>query len=98
MRNSSSDFTAVLRDELGIHILKCKIINDKQLVFQTYNKTSQLLSPQFKINADFGVLPFVNPNKTERKLFEALKSTKNVNRNSLIGYYQRFKLMTIAQN
>lgn len=91
----NSDFTAVIRDASGVHILKCKIIDDNYLIFQMYNKTKGILTPTFKIKADFGLLKYVKPNKWQKQLEESLALTKNVNRYSLIGYYQQFKLNSL---
>lgn len=96
MSNTNSDFTAIVKDDYGVHILKCKIIDDKHLVFQMLNKTTEILSPQFKIKADFGVLKYCNPSKFQKEIEESFCLTKNVNRNSLVGYYQQFKLQALV--
>jgi len=96
MSKVKSDFTAVVRDESGVHILKCKIIDDKHLIFQMYNKTKEVLTPQFKIKADFGMLKYVSPTKWQKEFEASRELTKNVNRNSLIGYYQQFKLQALV--
>ena len=96
MSKSKSDFTAIVKDESGVHILKCKIIDDQHLIFQMLNKTKDILTPQFKIKADFGMLKYVSPNKWQKQFEESKGLTKNVNRNSLVGYYQQFKLQALV--
>jgi predicted phosphoadenosine phosphosulfate sulfurtransferase len=77
MNKSKSDFTAVFKDDCGVHILKCKIIDDKHLVFQMLNKTTEMLSPQFKIKADFGVLKYCNPSKLQKEIDESARASLN---------------------
>ena len=96
MSKTNSDFTAIVRDESGVHILKCKIIDDTHLVFQMLNKTKGVLTPQFKIPADFGVLGYTKPSDWQKKYLEEKKLSKNVNRNSLIRYYNQFKLQALV--
>ena len=95
---SKSDFTAVVRDEYGVHILKCKILNEEFLVFQSLNKSTEILTPQFKIKADFGRLKYVSPNKIQKQIEESSKLTKNINRDSLVGYYEHFKLQSLVNS
>ena len=95
MSKVQSDFTSIVRDESGVSILKCKIIDDKYLIFQMYNKTKEVLTPQFKIKADFGMLKFVSPTKWQKQFEASSKLIKNIDRNSLIGYYNQFKLKAL---
>jgi hypothetical protein len=96
MSKANSDFTAIVKDDSGVHILKCKIIDEQHLIFQMLNTTKDTLTPQFKIKADFGMLKYIKPNKWQKEFEESKKFTKNVNRNSLIGYYNQFKLMALV--
>jgi len=96
MIKENSDFTAVVKDDYGVHILKCKIIDEQYLIFQMMNKTTETLSPQFKIKSDFGMLKYVKPDKLQKEIEESFALTKNVNRNSLIGYYMQFKLKSMV--
>jgi hypothetical protein len=96
MSKTNSDFTAIVKDDCGVHILKCKIIDDQHLAFQMLNKTKGILTPAFKIKADFGLLKYCSPNEWQKEFEESRKLTKNVNRNSLIGYYQQFKLNALV--
>lgn len=96
VKTVNSDYTAVVRDDSGIHVLKCKILDEHNLLFQMLNKKNNTVTPLFKIKADFGLLKFA-PSKNKfiaeiyKKFDEEKKLTKNVNRNSLIGYYQQIK-------
>lgn len=92
MLKLNSDYTAVYRDKNGIHILKAKIIDDNFLYFQMFNKTKNILLPVFKIRANYGVLPFLKPNESQKKFEADLCLTKNINRNRLILYFKQFEL------
>ncbi len=93
----NSDFTAVVRDEYGVHILKCKILDEHELLFQMLNKTKNILLPVYRIKADYGVLRWALPkDKFLRELYKEIedssKLTKNIRRANLLGYYSQFKL------
>jgi hypothetical protein len=92
MDSLKSDFTAIIRDNNGISILKAKIIDEHYLWFQMYNKTKNVLLPCFKIRADYGLLKFCKPTKREKEMEERWSKTDSVNRESLINYYNHFKL------
>ena len=90
--NLNSDFTAVVRDEYGIHILKCKIIDEHKLLFQMLNKTKNILLPCYEIQADYGMLKYLNPNEIQKQIEESLSLTSSIDRNRLLLYYSQFKL------
>lgn len=94
--NMKSDFTAVVRDEYGVHILKCKIIDEKRLYFQMLNKTKDVLLPCYEINADFGLLKFVKPNSTQKMIENKMSLTSNISRRTLLRYYSQFKLNALV--
>lgn len=87
-----SDFTAVVKDEYGITILKCKIIDKHKLLFQMYNKTKNILLPCYEIEADYGLLKYCKPDSIQKQIEKKLSLTSSVNRNRLISYYNHFKL------
>lgn len=87
-----SDLTAVKRDEYGTHIIKAKIINETELYVQFFNKTKNVLTPVFKIPANFGILPYIKPNEVQKEIEENLKLTKNIRRKNLLCYYNSFQL------
>jgi len=95
MNKVNSDFTAVIKDEVGVHVLKCKIIDEQYLMFQMLNKTKNILTPVFKIKADFGGLKYVKPNTLQKELERKLSLTQNINRQTLIMYYNQFKLQSL---
>lgn len=88
----NSDFTAVVRDEYGVHILKCKILNEHELIFQMLNKTKNILLPAYRIKADHGMLKRVKPDAFWKKIYKERALTKSVKRKTLLRYYSSFKL------
>ncbi len=90
--NLNSDFTAVVRDEYGIHILKCKIIDEHKLLFQMFNKTKNIVLPCYEIQADYGMLKYCKPNSIQKQIEKSLSLTSSVNRRRLLSYYSHFKL------
>lgn len=93
----NSDFTAVVRDEYGVHILKCKILDEHELLFQMFNKTKNILLPMYRIKADYGCLRHIPPKdkfmkEFYKKIEDDSKLTKNIRRKTLLRYYSQFRL------
>jgi hypothetical protein len=88
----NSDFTAVVRDEYGVHILKCKILDKHELLFQMLNKTKNILLPVYRIKADYGMLKMIKPDAFWKEREKEQTLTENVRRKTLLCYYSQFKL------
>jgi len=84
--------TSVVRVENEIHILKCKIIDTTNVLFQIYNKTKGVLLPCYKIKANYGLLKFINPDSKQKEYYNRLSLTSSINRNTLIRYYHKLQL------
>lgn len=81
MKVVKSDYTAIYKDEYGTHIIKCKILNTEDFLFQVYNKTKNIKLPCFKLKAGYWEL---------FKQKESNWTTKDLSRQNLIWCYKVF--------
>ena len=92
MQRETADFTAVVREDNEVHILKAKIVDEKNLYFQMHNRTRNVTTPCFQIPANFGGAKWVKEDKITRAIDEHISLTRNLNRVRLVQYYNVFKL------
>ena len=92
MQRETADFTAVVREDNEVHILKAKIADEHHLYFQMHNRTRNVTTPCFKIPANMGWAKWLTEDKFTRAMDERMALSKYVNRPRLVHYYNQFKL------